>query len=290
MESATTAYSNVAVGSGAGKNITDGSSNITLGSNAGTGLTTGSNNVAIGTDCLNTTNTGHWNIAIGNEALKSSTVSYNIGIGYKAGMDITNGAENILIGKSAGENMTEGESNLCIGKEAGNNITTGSYNTVIGENATASAADVDNEFTLGDTGVTSFRIPGLQSGATDGQVLTYNSSNGNIDLSSAGTRAWVNFDGTGTVSRRDNYNVDSITDINTGKYQVNFTNDMSNNNYAFSGSVATVADDSNPNYCFPYEYSTGYTTSMVRVKTGYQSGSESNTADRNCITVAVFGD
>jgi len=103
-------------------------------------------------------------------------------------------------------------------------------------------------------------------------------------------KAWVNFNGVGIVTMRSSFNVNSITDHGTGEYQVNFTNDMSNNDYAFSGSVATTADDDNPNYCFPYEYNTQYLVGSVRVKTGYQSGSDSNTADRNCITVAVFGD
>jgi len=45
-------------------------------------------------------------------------------------------------------------------------------------------------------------------------------------------RAFVNFDGTGTVSIRANFNVNSITDRGTGEYTVNFTNSMSDANYA----------------------------------------------------------
>ena len=44
-------------------------------------------------------------------------------------------------------------------------------------------------------------------------------------------RAWVNFDGTGTVAIRDSGNVSSITDINTGNYRVNFTTAMSDTTY-----------------------------------------------------------
>jgi hypothetical protein len=56
-----------------------------------------------------------------------------------------------------------------------------------------------------------------------------------------GCRAWVNFNGTGTVAIRASGNVSSITDNGTGKYTVNFTTAMSDANYAYS--LATVAPD-----------------------------------------------
>ena len=48
-------------------------------------------------------------------------------------------------------------------------------------------------------------------------------------------RAWVNFDGSGTVSIRDDFNVTSITDTGTGAYKVNLTNGLANTNYAVVG-------------------------------------------------------
>jgi len=45
-------------------------------------------------------------------------------------------------------------------------------------------------------------------------------------------RAWVNFDGTGTVTIRASGNVSSITDNGTGHYRVNFINSMPDTNYA----------------------------------------------------------
>ena len=46
-------------------------------------------------------------------------------------------------------------------------------------------------------------------------------------------RAWVNFNGTGTVAIRASGNVSSITDNGTGDYTVNFTTAMVDANYAF---------------------------------------------------------
>jgi hypothetical protein len=47
-----------------------------------------------------------------------------------------------------------------------------------------------------------------------------------------GAKAWVNFNGTGTVSIRASYNVSSITDNGTGDYTINFTNAFADANYA----------------------------------------------------------
>ena len=48
-------------------------------------------------------------------------------------------------------------------------------------------------------------------------------------------KAWINFDGTGTVSINDSYNVSSLSDDGVGLYTINFTSAMGNANYAYSG-------------------------------------------------------
>ena len=48
-------------------------------------------------------------------------------------------------------------------------------------------------------------------------------------------KAWVNFNGTGTVAIRQSNNVSSITDDGTGSYTVNFTNAQVDANFAVSG-------------------------------------------------------
>lgn len=50
-------------------------------------------------------------------------------------------------------------------------------------------------------------------------------------LTRAACRAWVNFNGVGTVAIRAAYNVSSITDNGVGRYVVNFTNPMIDSNY-----------------------------------------------------------
>ena len=61
--------------------------------------------------------------------------------------------------------------------------------------------------------------------------LTFNDST-TILSGYSGAKAWVNFNGTGTVAIRSSYNVSSITDNGTGDYTINFTTAMVDANYA----------------------------------------------------------
>lgn len=65
---------------------------------------------------------------------------------------------------------------------------------------------------------------------TAGVAPQFNDGNG----TQTGTlcRAWVNFNGTGTVAIRASFNVSSITDNGTGDYTVNFTNALADANYS----------------------------------------------------------
>lgn len=54
-------------------------------------------------------------------------------------------------------------------------------------------------------------------------------------------RAWVNFNGTGTVAIRASGNVSSITDNGTGDYTVNFINALPNANYSVVGATGSLA-------------------------------------------------
>lgn len=84
--------------------------------------------------------------------------------------------------------------------------------------------------------------------AADGNML-YSDASGNAQINSGYgslatgyvARAWVNFNGTGTVAIRASGNVSSITDNGTGDYTVNFTNAMPDANYAWSAMSSDTA-------------------------------------------------
>ena len=65
---------------------------------------------------------------------------------------------------------------------------------------------------------------------TSAGLLQFNSGYGSV-ATAYGCRAWVNFNGTGTVAIRASGNVTSITDNGTGSYRVNFTTNMPDVNY-----------------------------------------------------------
>ena len=75
------------------------------------------------------------------------------------------------------------------------------------------------------------------TGGDVGKALVVNSTATGVSIGTAGylssqlAKAWVNFNGTGTVAIRDSYNVSSITDLGTGYYTVNFSTVLSNTNY-----------------------------------------------------------
>ena len=50
-------------------------------------------------------------------------------------------------------------------------------------------------------------------------------------------KAWVNFNGTGTIAARDSLNVGSLTDNSTGDYKVNYSNSFLNDDYSATASA-----------------------------------------------------
>ena len=61
--------------------------------------------------------------------------------------------------------------------------------------------------------------------------MQFNSGYGSV-ATAYGCRAWVNFNGTGTIAIRASANVTSITDNGTGQYTVNLTTSIPDANYS----------------------------------------------------------
>ena len=83
---------------------------------------------------------------------------------------------------------------------------------------------------------------------TTGTVTTLNALSGVLATQNGMTgiaKAWVNFNGTGTVAIRDSFNVSSITDNGTGDYTVNFTTAMPNANYCVQGTMGNASGGAN---------------------------------------------
>ncbi len=102
-------------------------------------------------------------------------------------------------------------------------------------------------------------------------------------------KAWVNFNGTGTVAINSSFNVSSITDNGTGDYTVNFTTAMPNINYSVAGSAMFSSNVNAHVVCYgDVNGASGTlpTTSAFRFRTMYLSGPAAQ--DCTYVNIAVF--
>jgi hypothetical protein len=139
---------NVVIGyDAAGFGAFTGSENVFIGRNAGIGITSGWGNVAVGDGALGNENDMDGSVAIGKYALalqQANIDPYNVAVGYEAGKAVTIGQNNTLVGTRAGSTGT-------------NDLTEGQNCLILGNYASASAATVSNEITLGNSSIATIR-------------------------------------------------------------------------------------------------------------------------------------
>lgn len=96
-------------------------------------------------------------------------------------------------------------------------------------------------------------------------------------------RAWVNFNGTGTVAIRASGNVTSITDNGTGDYTVNFTTAMPDANYNAVFGVRSEA--ASTRIAAEQHDNVTRTTTALRI---YTLNSSFSPADSPVVSVSIF--
>jgi hypothetical protein len=111
--------------------------------------------------------------------------------------------------------------------------------------------------------------------------LQFNSGYGSV-ATAYGCRAWVNFNGTGTVAIRASGNVSSITDGGVGDYTVNFTTAMPDANYC----VQLTSGDNNSGYAVIAGLASGNTAGAAKVAT--LNGGFSARQDSAYVFVSIF--
>jgi len=92
-------------------------------------------------------------------------------------------------------------------------------------------------------------------------------------------RAWINFNGTGTVSQRASFNVAGLTDLGVGRTRISFTNAMPDGNYAVVGAGATPVPGTS--LIRPQVFNTG----NVEILTESAAGSD---IDSSVVCIAIF--
>lgn len=133
---------------------------------------------------------------------------------------------------------------------------------------------------LADAAVTPAKLStGAPSWDSSGN-LSFNSGYGST-ATAYGCRAWVNFNGTGTVAIRASGNVSSITDNGVGDYTVNFTTALVDGNYAVNCTIQGVASGA----AIAFQYTAvNPTTTTVRVGAVTTAGS---LGDSPCYFVSI---
>ncbi len=106
-------------------------------------------------------------------------------------------------------------------------------------------------------------------------------------------KAWVNFNGGGTIAARDSFNVSSLTDHTTGQYSTNFANSMANANYSLPAQCSYDITGSTPtNYtALTVKQASGEsTTSACRVNTAYATTAGGGLRDMEITCLSILGD
>jgi len=117
------------------------------------------------------------------------------------------------------------------------------------------------------------------------QVFKFNSGYGSV-ATAYGCRAWVNFNGTGTVAIRASGGVSSITDHGTGAYTANLSITLPDTNYEFNLSIGGAGSSNSSNSVIQAaDWITAPTTTSIRVQTSFGSNGVAWDATRVCISI-----
>ena len=128
--------------------------------------------------------------------------------------------------------------------------------------ATSVSGSVQNIGTFTDNTLAVIANSVEQMRVTSAGLLSFNSGYGSV-APAYGCRAWVNFDGTGTVAIRDSGNVSSITDRGAGLYTVNFATAMPDINYCGATSAIDNITVDNQRNRMANAYSSSVSASYV---------------------------
>jgi hypothetical protein len=96
-------------------------------------------------------------------------------------------------------------------------------------------------------------------------------------------KAWVNFNGQGTVAIRASYGVSSITDNGVGKYGINFSTPLTDGNYSAVFGAPRFNPGNNP-WVYQEDYNYARTVSSFSMWTNQGAYS----SDSEYVSVAIF--
>ena len=209
---------------------------------------------------------------------------------------------NTILGDATTDTLTVGVTGIV--KDASGNVGIGTASPAVKLDVYVAGADSKiRTQTASASGLAQIEFRNTQAGCQIGMPANVNAMNfitadtermridssGNLQFNSGygsaatayGCRAWVNFNGTGTVAIRASGNVSSITDGGVGIYTVNFTTAMVDANYCI---VATGNYSSSSAWVATPSSATTPTTSGVTIR----SADTGVFADLSYVNVSIF--
>ena len=95
-------------------------------------------------------------------------------------------------------------------------------------------AKVGNDISFNDAA----KIDTLKGKTTAGSISIQGEGSNTTNLQQGLAKQWIHFNGSGTIAILDSFNTTTIVDNGSGDYQVTIANDMANNDYSVSGTIA----------------------------------------------------
>jgi|AKVG01.1.fsa_nt_gi hypothetical protein len=165
---------------------------------------------------------------------------------------------------------------------AGSGLTGGgtSGSVTLNHQDTSSQGSVNNS---GNTFIQDITLDGF------GHVTSIGSAGINEDAFQGTAKAWVNFNGSGSVSIRDSFNVSSISDFGTGNYGVNFSSNFAAGNYAVGAIGENINESTGSVNSTSLDVTSPPASSSCRLRTGYSRSNFSFGAYLDGVhTAAIF--
>jgi hypothetical protein len=120
--------------------------------------------------------------------------------------------------------------------------------------------------------------------------ITYNnlsnSATNSLNVQKRTAKAWINFNGTGTISIRDSFNISSIVDNGIGMYTINFATAMLDTNYCVVAMGRYFSNDIYSQNLATLNQSSIKTVSSVAIVSNYSRGG--NKYDCSELNIIIF--
>ena len=130
------------------------------------------------------------------------------------------------------------------------------------------------------------RVDNLKGSTTGGSInVLGEGTSATTNLQQGLCKAWINFDGSGTVSTNDSFNISTLTDNGVGENTTTYTNSFGSANYTGTGLPKRETSTAYPNMA---NIDGTVTTSAMKII--YNKYDNSGRTDCDLITQTFHGD